>query len=162
MRFYCAFPKDDELQSFAKHWLSTFSILNMKADPSDLIDVGPVRTSVLHKEGQFQVELCMIDAGYVIPEHVHPNMDSIEVPLSGGVRFTINGIDPYVNVNDDRLIQFGRGKGWRINSDDVHGGRVMGSGAVFLSIQHWKTEPKKVLSDYVGGFLSRQHEGLCQ
>lgn len=146
MRFRCALALDDDLQRFAAQWLA--DPVETEAHPVVVADGATVTR--IYCRGPFQIERCRVPAGCEIPAHVHPHADTIEVGESGAVRLVVNGTDPFAAVPDDRLSAFTRGRGIRINAADLHGGRALGEGATFLSVQRWAGEPKSVLTDYVG------------
>ena len=147
-----AFAIEDDLQAYARR--VTF------AWPTSMREVEGAQVATVHREGNFQAELCCVRGGFVIPEHVHPGADTIEVTLAGAVRLTVNGVDPFDRIPDERLPAFAQGRGIRINATDVHGGRVLPCGAWFLSIQLWVAEPRSVLTDYRGATLGARHEAL--
>ena len=72
----------DAITGFLDEYLSTF-------DPRDIakpqnwdrnfFGVPNFHRKVMYKEGQFQVECLNWPPGTIIPEHVHPDIDSYEV-----------------------------------------------------------------------------------
>jgi len=147
-----AYRIDDDLQAYAE---------GLRFDwPSRMAEVEGAQVAVVHRRGQFQAELCCVRGGFVIPEHVHPHADTIEMMLCGAMRLFVNGIDPFSRIPDARLTAFARLRGIRINSTDVHGGKALHGGAWFLSVQRWKGEPRSVLTDYVGDVLGPRHAEL--
>lgn len=151
------FGIDDDLQAFAQDWLNRPDQL---AAPLSLTCVDGAMVTKLYCDGKYQVELCAVPGGLVIPPHIHPHMDTIEVGLSGALRLEINGVDPYAGVPDERLERHYRGRGIRINATDWHGTTVGMPGSMFLSIQRWAGTPTSVLTDYVGSALGPQHEAI--
>lgn len=147
-----AFAVHDELHAYAQA---------IRFDwPQHMVEVEGAQVAVVHRDGPFQAELCCLRGGVLIPEHVHPHVDTIELGVCGAVRLFINGRDPFEAVPDERLAAFVQRRGIRINSDDVHGGRVLPGGAWFLSVQHWRGAPRSVLSDYQGQPLGQRHSAL--
>jgi hypothetical protein len=151
----CAFAIDDDLHAFARSWLESPSF-----DAEHVAVVDGATVERVYRGGAMQVELCRVPAGYRIPEHVHPHADTIEVGVSGAIRLTVNGADPFAFVPDARLAAFTRGRGVRINHADVHGGVAL-TDCAFWSIQRWESKPTSVLTDYSGAKLGPQHEALC-
>lgn len=144
---------NDDLHDFAEWWIANGSYM-----PQSSIQTDNHMIQKIYCKFPFQVEMVFSKGGVVIPNHVHPNGDSIEVGVFGGVRLSVNGEDPYPFVSDDRLSEFTRMRGLRINSTDLHGGKVLDNGACFLSIQKWKIEPSSFLIDYVGPELDDKHK----
>jgi hypothetical protein len=155
MRLHCAFPIYDDLHDFAERWLATGNVYSHSA-----CDVGNANVMCLYRDDVYQVELCFVKPDTVIPAHTHPDADTIEVGVFGGVRLFVNDVDPFAEFDDEKLAKFTRMRGLRINSSDVHGGKVSPMGAAFLSIQRWKHGPKSVLTDYVGQPMSAIHEAM--
>lgn len=155
MKLRCGYAIHDDLHAFAEAWIS-----GGQAMPLRTTDAGTAQVLCLYREGAYQVELCCMSAGAVIPPHVHPHADTIEVGVFGAVRLSVNGADPYADIPDDRLADFTRMRGIRINATDVHGGRVVGAGAAFLSIQRWAGDPQSVLTDYRGEPLGGKHKAM--
>lgn len=148
----------DDLQDFAEDFLNR---------PAYLAGAGPMRqadgalVTVVYSDARFQVELCAVPGGLVIPDHTHPHADTIEVGLAGALRLHVNGDDPFAGLPDRLLERRNRWRGLRINHDDVHGTTVTGAGALFFSIQRWTCAPKSVLTDYVGAPLGEQHRSMA-
>lgn len=127
---------------------------------------GEVRSVVLHRHGQFQTELLSViprpgNAG--LPEHRHPNVDTVEVFLAGEFGFTKNGrlvnrggrVSP---IGADGVAQL-CGLQVRVRPQDLHGAAPLGEGGwVFLSLQHWLNgvPPSSVGLDWAGP----QHESV--
>lgn len=148
------FGVDDDLQEFAERFLNSGGILSSAVA---LTKVDGAMVTVLHRDDRFQVELCCVAGGTVIPPHTHPNADTIEVSVAGAMRLLVNGVDPFEGIPDDLVMRRGRWRGIRINHDDVHGTTVPEPGSVFLSIQRWNGPPQSVLTDYKGAPLGPQH-----
>lgn len=157
-RLRCLNSRQDNLHIWAEHWVNTATMKSMVPEPEKMADYGNVSTAILDRDGAYQVELCVLQGGVVVPLHTHPRMNSIEIGLAGGTRFTLNGRAVLGDLSDEKLIRFITGRGLRFNSDDVHGGVVLKCGAMFLSIQHWHTgEPTSVALDYQGEPFSDVH-----
>lgn len=116
----------------------------------------------LYRDSTHQVELCCVPPGMVIPDHVHPHADTIEVTVAGVLRLHVNGDDVYAGMADEYVQRLNRWRGIRINRSDVHGTTVPvgGRGAMFLSIQKWTDGPRSVLTDYEGAPLGEAHKGM--
>lgn len=153
------FGVDDDLQEFAENWLKlgcTFT------QARDVRFVDGAMVSQLYRDVKYQVELCCVPPGFVIPNHVHPNADTIELTVAGVLRLHVNGEDVYAGMTEESIRRLVRGRGVRINHDDVHGTAepVGKNGAMFLSIQRWVGEPQSVLTDYEGAALGSTHQEM--
>ena len=151
------FGIDDDLQEFAERFLNTGGIL---FGSQSLTRADGALVNLLYSEGRFQVELCAIPGGTVIPPHVHPNADTIEVSLGGAMRLHVNGVDPFEGMPDEIMARRGKWRGIRINHTDVHGTTVPDPGTMFLSIQRWVGKPASVLPDYRGAPLGPEHRAM--
>lgn len=91
---------------------------------------GRITENILYRDGDYQVELVIMSPNSRVPEHVHPEADSIEVYLSGDIVFSRNGqrFAPQ-NPGIDSI---------RIAPTDAHGGVFGDRGGTFYSIQHWQ------------------------
>lgn len=150
---------DDDLQAFAEGWLNGTACLS---NAKSIAHADGALVACLYRDSTYQVELCCVPPGLVIPDHVHPNADTIEVTVAGVLRLHVNGKDIYVGMTDEGVQRLNRGRGIRINRSDVHGtvAPVGEHGALFLSIQRWADGPRSVLTDYVGAPLGEIHRGM--
>ena len=155
MTFRCAFSIRDELHSLAAHFAHAYD-----HSLNEVRSVDGAKVISVYRDGSYQVELCVISPGLVIPAHTHPHADTIEIGYSGYVRLSVNGLDPFSVISDARMPIFTKGRGIRINHMDVHGGAAGANGAAFLSVQRWVGPVRSVLTDYAGEPLGRQHAEL--
>ncbi len=123
--------------------------------------VADVQANLLYREGGFQIQMFTVPPNYVIPGHTHPNVDSIEVYVSGQIKFshggrfvfesleTVHGRDP--DSYTWRML--------RVRPQDRHGAVSGVQGARFISIQHWLNgiPPSCVSADYSGTVLDLSH-----
>lgn len=104
---------------------------------SESINFGPIARTVLYRSGCFQVEMWVVWPGETsFPEHLHPDVDTVEIHLSGDIHFTLNGkpVDSNLALSidgDNSLAAI------RIRHTDVHQASAGTGGAIFLSCQHW-------------------------
>lgn len=120
---------------------------------------GVVSSVVLHRDGEFQAELFSSvptePVGF-FPEHRHPNVDSIEVYLSGQIGFTIRGrrlvTDEQLSTPAEDGTSRAHGSIVRIRPTDYHGATVGPLGGSFLSIQRWLNgiQPTSIGLDWEG------------
>ena len=115
---------------------------------------------VWYRSGEFQVELFIVPANYIIPEHTHPNVESYEMYLGGDILFSHSGSW----VGDDDLLRVRgstdfRGALIKVATNDLHGGVFGPSGGVFMSIQRWLNgvEQHSVAHDYEGVVMGSDH-----
>ncbi len=136
------------LDEYFTHIMSTpFMMLNAPVDGMHMYS----RTTgvVLHRDGQFQTELFLVPFGVEkIEFHIHPNVDSYELPLSGEFTLESNKIGyPSGDTIKDTL--FDR---YYVNipHNHVHGAAIQ-KGAAFLSFQYWLNgvKPTSVIKDYI-------------
>ena len=87
--------------------------------------VEDVTAVLLYRQPPHQVQLFIVPPHYIIPEHTHPNVDSIEVYVGGDIKFSHGG--RWV-VSDDALTSPSeqgtwqkRGKRIRVKPHDLHG-----------------------------------------
>ena len=101
------------------------------------INYGPIARTVLYRKDCFQVEMWMVWPGETsFPEHLHPDVDTVEIHISGDIHFTLNGSP--VASNLALPIEGGQIQpAIRIHHSDVHQASAGTGGAVFLSCQHW-------------------------
>lgn len=149
---------DDDLQAFASRWLNESSLWNAQS----IAYADGALVTCLYRDETFQVELCAVPPGFVIPDHTHPNADTIEVTVAGVLRLRVNSRDVYAGMTDEYVQRLNRTRGIRINRSDVHGTiePVGTRGALFLSIQKWSCVPASVLTDYLGAPLGEMHRGM--
>ena len=131
--------------------------------PSDVVatyKIQDVTAVVWFRESAYQVELFIVPPNYIIPEHVHPNVESYEMFLGGDISFSHSGRW----VTSDRLIMLPgssdkRGALVPIETNDLHGGAFGPRGGVFMSIQKWLNNipPHSVGGDYTGPVMGEQH-----
>lgn len=153
------FGVDDDLQAFAERWLNSPGYLS---HAKSMAHADGALVACVYRDSTYQVELCCVPPGLVIPDHVHPHADTIEVTVAGVLRLHVNGEDVYSGMSDEYVQRLNLWRGVRINRRDVHGtvSPVGECGAMFFSIQKWTDGPRSVLTDYVGGALGETHRGM--
>ena len=110
-KLHCLFGIKDDLHEFAEAAINTLPLCAMNAPLTWCQDFGSVQAGILHRDDNFQIELIVVQPNVWIPEHVHPGTDTIEYPISGHVRFVINGQALFDGYDDDRFLSFSKGKG---------------------------------------------------
>lgn len=103
---------------------------------------------VLDRRGQFQLELFVVPPGIEIIEfHVHPNVDSFELPVAGSFNFISAG-NPNVFESVGNALR--ERTAVRVRPEDVHGAVWTPKGGAFFSFQHWLNgvTPTTVINDF--------------
>jgi hypothetical protein len=154
----------DELERFCGWFLKNMPVIGAVPFEGAVSKVENVTSILLYRQGQFQVQMFAVPEGTIIPEHTHPNVDSIEVYVGGNIRFSHSG--KYVYGEEQLRPKTGplrcalkRGTTIRVRPNDVHGGVFGKGGGVFLSVQHWLNgvQPHCVSADYDGVTMGEHH-----
>lgn len=121
----------DDLEQFKDWWLAN-RIINTPINDA-LNFVADTHGVVLFRQNEYQVELFAVKPNSEIKPHIHPNVDSFEVFISGDINFMCN--DEWFDKN---II----GSTIRVKPNSFHGGLFGEKGGCFLSIQRWLNEVK--------------------
>ena len=120
-------------------------------------------TSTLFTDGQYQVQLISGKPNSRSAQHIHPNVDSIEVYLGGHIQLIKNGIE-LLSYSDalERVdgASSGLGRDIRVLPTDWHGGTSGRFGSMFLSIQFWLNgvKPTSIHKDVL--YLNPEEQGM--
>ncbi len=164
-----AVPVDPPVVAFAKLYISNGSVI----PPSVMAGVswvGDFAQVVLHREGPFQVVLCLCRPNSNITPHGHPTVDSLAFYISGQLDFQIERDGRMVNVFDPGgMIELPDGR-CALNQAMVrfmpgqrHAAKVGPLGGAFLTIQHWLDgKPTSVERDWDGAPLSPDHAAVLK
>ena len=117
----------DVLEEFLHWWLQN-RVICPPLDNS-LTHIKDTYGVVLYRQGPFQVELFNVKPNSEIVPHLHPNVDSFEVFLTGDIHFMCNGEWSYEQKLGESIT--------RVKPDSWHGGLFGERGGCFLSVQHW-------------------------
>jgi hypothetical protein len=156
----------DELERYALWVLNEVPLIGFVPFQNPFWSVENIVSLVVHRRPPFQTQLFMGPPGVIVPEHTHPNVDSIEVYVGGELRLSHSGklIQPEEficeNPNSTFKTALLRGSCTRVRPNDIHGGfSGEKNGAVFLSIQHWLNgvEPSSVGTDWNGKVMGPNH-----
>ncbi|CAB5223064.1 hypothetical protein UFOVP367_61 [uncultured Caudovirales phage] len=146
-----ALKQKDKLSIFLKDWLDK-KPFQPPFDPNAVTFDNNVIGTVLYRNDEFQVQLFTVKPNTEIVDHVHPNVDSFEVYLSGEISFRRNKKKitgkKFWREHNGTCAYFGYFI--RVNANDWHGATTGNMGGSFLSIQHWKngTKPSSVHLDW--------------
>jgi hypothetical protein len=119
----------------------------------------------LYRSGPFQVQLFVFAAGTRVPEHRHPNVDTIELHVAGDFDFRVQGRPaiPCDHLHDRRgPVSRWWGRGVRVRPSTWHDLRVGPGGTAFLSVQRWLNgvTPSTVGADWEGAPVNAEHAGM--
>lgn len=116
----------DDLEAFLEWWLA---IRPMNTPMNDaLVYQKDTHGVVLYRQTPYQVELFTVQPNSEIVPHIHPNVDSFEVFVSGDIKFMCNDMW----FNQEKL-----GARIRVKPNSWHGGLFGARGGCFLSVQKW-------------------------
>ncbi len=103
------------------------------------------------------MQLFIVDPGGEVTDHVHPNVDSFEVYITGDVYFRLDGKELLTAeiIRQHHPV----GQTIRVRPKDWHGATVGPRGGAFFSIQHWLNgvPPSSVDLDWGGPALDSGH-----
>lgn len=116
----------DNLEEFKDWWLAT-RMMNTPKD-SSLNYVADTHGVVLYRHNEYQVEMFLVKPNSEIVPHIHPNVDSFEVFVSGDINFMCDD-----KWHDQNIIS----TDIRIKPNSWHGGLFGKQGGCFLSVQKW-------------------------
>ena len=123
------------LEEFVEYWMKEKPFTPM-TEGTNFVDI--LSGTTLYRSYPFQVELFIAKPNIVIPPHIHPNVDSYEVWVSGDIDFMRKG-KWYNHPHENPKI--------RVKHNNIHGAKTGNLGGSFLSIQKWldNTHP-----DFIG------------
>lgn len=132
----------DDLTAFASWWLAN----RVLCPPPNAVTVYDNMTGTcLYRNGCYQVQMFTAQPNSSAPSHIHPNVDSYELYLSGDLDFVINGvIYSHTQIANNPTPV-------RIYPAYWHEGVTGDMGGSFLSIQKWLngTPPSCVGNDWL-------------
>lgn len=124
--------------------------------PIEVRNSGNRMSMILYRQAPFQIELVIWMPGTVIPAHTHPNIDALQLAVSGELVLVLGADEESTN----ELIA--RSQTWkastlkkrpiRIEPNVWHGGKASSAGATFLSFQQWTAGVKQTAAgqDWLG------------
>lgn len=126
----------DKLEQFLSWWLDKRPFFPPFVTPT--VFDNNVFGVVLYRAAPWQVQLFTVKPNTIIAQHIHPNVDSFEVYVSGDIEFTLNGevVTPIQDMSFTNTHPFFM-KAIRVRPNDYHGGTFGKNGGCFLSVQHW-------------------------
>ncbi len=156
--------KDDALGRFVRSWFSAERPMRPPQDNGLHFMDGLGANLILYREGQFQVQLCLVQPNTVLPPHRHQNVESYVVHLSGEVWFKCESHGYFVPEHHIKMVASDgtsamRGFVFYLGTEDEHSGHTEEMGASFLSIQKWREgiKPTCIARDWTGEQISDAH-----
>lgn len=154
---------DDALSCFAREYLAHAPNFPFRPPCDRAVDaVEGLHGIVMWREGRFQAQCLICAPNTIIPPHAHPNVDSYEVHIDGGVDFFVGErrVIP-LRVLGRRQGDSSAWYGWavRVRPGVVHRAEVGPHGGAFLSIQHWPEgiPMSSVGHDWAGATMGPRH-----
>ncbi|MDD5189408.1 MAG: hypothetical protein PHE50_00015 [Dehalococcoidales bacterium] len=131
----------DPLQTFKEDWVENPQFLTPFSTP--IVFDDNVWGIVLYRKDEYQVQLFLVSPNTILPPHRHPNIDTIDVHLSGDIEFYVNGITlmclsehlkdhPHMPGISNCI-----GRTFRVRETDWHSAKIGEKGGSFLSFQRW-------------------------
>ena len=81
----------DDLERFCDWFLKNMPVIGAVPFAGAVSKIQDVTSILLFRMDQFQVQMFAVPEGTIIPEHTHPNVDSIEVYVGGNIHFSHGG-----------------------------------------------------------------------
>lgn len=135
----------DPLSAFASWFVKEQGHMMAHCIPDGVSRVGSFSGIVLYRDDRFQVQLWIADPNSRIPEHVHPNMDTILMYLSGEFMLKVNDIVVF-NKENTKV-----GAWARIGPNDKHNAEIGPKGVAFLNFGHFLDgKPRSANEDWIG------------
>jgi hypothetical protein len=158
-------PENDPLDAFISWFFNNIGPMGRVPLLNAVHRIDDVTSVLWFRQGPFQVQLFIAPPNKIIPEHIHPNVDSYEVYVGGCIKFSKNkewvaSEEDFLKVDDSGLPKL-RGMLVRVKPDEWHGGVAGPDGSAFFSVQHWlnDVEPHCVACDYTGPVMGEDHMG---
>ena len=77
----------DTLETFCTSFLEKMSVIGAVPFAGAVTRIENVTAILLYRRDQFQVQMFAVPENTIVPEHTHPNVDSIEVYVGGNIMF---------------------------------------------------------------------------
>lgn len=152
----------DDLFAYAQQ-VMRMGLLEMNTPISGLEMFGNAACVTLDRNNEYQAELCIFPPGKDIPHHDHPDVDSIEIQITGHLRLFQNGVDLMRGRSLEEAKEIWHKVGIRIPANMDHNVEVGDEGAVFLSVQRWnKGAPSHIGLNWRGELFSDNQEDHAQ
>tara|TARA_R110000751_G_scaffold10671_2_gene38648 strand:- start:2983 stop:3498 length:516 start_codon:yes stop_codon:yes gene_type:complete len=152
----------DDLTDYTQ-WLMAAAFTELDRPIDGIVHYNPATAVVIDRREAFQAELYTFPAGRDIPEHVHPNVESIEVQVSGSLLLYVEDQCIQGPFSLERAAKTFMNRGARIPAKSRHRVTVGPEGACFISVQKWTAGmPTSIGNDWASGHrYSETHEGMA-
>ena len=154
----------DALEQFCDQFLTKSPVIGTVPFAGAVSRVEDVTCILMYRRDQFQVQMFAVPEGVIIPEHTHPNVDTIQVYVGGSILFSLGGHFVYPEkqlfaMNGPLKCASKRGYTMRVGPNDKHGAVAGPGGGVFMAVQHWLNgiAPHCVSADYDGVTMGEDH-----
>ena len=129
-----------EARSFRPPFEDAVRTLGEYADGTGRIVPRPSFSAIIYRDNEFQVEHLIYPPNSEVPEHVHPDIDSLGIFLSGDVMFKLFG-HPVHTWEESECTPEGNssslGRVVPIPHTTPHSVSIGPRGGHFLSVQEW-------------------------
>lgn len=122
--------------------------------------VGRLKGITVWEKYPFKIQVWIAPPNFNVPDHCHPNIDSIVVHLEGEIYLRVNGNDFITPEIIKRLELKGDsidGKHFHIKPGMVHGFSTGPNGGVFMNIEKWTGKMTSAELDWVGEPINEIH-----
>ena len=145
------FEPETDLEVYLKYFFDTKPILFPPKNPLNFVE--GVTGYTINRYNQFQTQLFIASPNTEIPDHIHPNVDSFEVAISG-MTFRHSG----EVIGTPETMQ--SGEAIYVAHNDWHGGVSSSTGGCFMSVQKWLNDvtPSSVERDWNGETMGNLHD----
>lgn len=112
----------------------------------------------IFQQPPYQVQLWLVRPNKEIPDHAHPNCETVLVYISGDLILRVGGKSfTFDEVSVKTNPRMCRGSTLYVAAGAVHGLSVGRLGGAFLSVQRWNGQMKSTDLDWVGDVLGSLH-----
>ena len=151
----------DPLLAFAHWYVRQHGFVVPRSQFDGVSRVGAFSGLVLYRQPPYKVQLWICDPSSEIPDHRHPNVDSLLIYISGQFWLRVNGERVFtpeqIKLDPDGAVN-ANGTAQRVRPADLHGATIGPKGGAFINIQHWLAgEPQSVEIDWIGEPLCEEH-----
>jgi hypothetical protein len=134
-----------DVQAFAEWWLASGTPIIVKKGTEVFLSDDATATCLFRK-GRFQVEMYLIHPQPLVPEHEHPGVEVIKMPMGFRDHFSLSSI----LKNGES-----HGAGTRMAAETL--------GYPLIAFQHWLTrDPTTIASMWKGPTVGPKHEALIR
>ncbi len=151
-------PNPDDLSDYV-NWVFNDFRFNLARPLYPFNSYEPATGLILHRDGNFQVEMFSLPGKKGIPPHDHPDVDSVECAMGGDFHLYLDGKSVMSgHTRPGHCARVFQNKGVRINAGLTHAASVGPEGVGFLSCQRWLNgvEPTSIGQNWSGKTYSQE------